>query len=77
MCFREEKVVERVKRIFKIWEEREIYSSPFLHELDTLLTVTPAEETRTSSKQLDFEVRVCTLLTNIHDFNYFPYRTMF
>lgn len=56
--FSEDRVIERIKRIFKIWEEREIYSSCFLKELLTLLT-TPADgETKIVNKQLDFEVSI-------------------
>jgi hypothetical protein len=56
-------VSARVQRIFKIWEEREIYSSSFIAELNILLKPPSAEishievEIKPSTKlQSDFEV---------------------
>ncbi|EAA12441.4 AGAP007819-PA, partial [Anopheles gambiae str. PEST] len=37
---RDEKVKHKILRIFKIWEEREIYNEEFLADLNGLLSVT-------------------------------------
>ena len=54
---REEKVRNRVLRIFKIWEERDVYSNSFVDELSVLLDSPLQTETKPTVKQSsDFEV---------------------
>lgn len=57
VSYRGEKVQPRVHRIFKIWEERDIYSNSFVQELSMLLE-TPQNPEQKSSVKLssDFEV---------------------
>jgi hypothetical protein len=58
--FRDQKIKHRVERIFKIWEERDVYSSSFITELNLLLEkTTKVEKTQPTVKAVsDFEVSV-------------------
>ena len=58
--FRDQKIKHRVERIFKIWEERDVYSSSFITELNLLLEkTTKVEKTLSTVKAVsDFEVSV-------------------
>jgi hypothetical protein len=59
---REEKVRTRVLRIFKIWEERDVYSNSFVDELSMLLDSPMKTETKPTVKQSsDFEVIILIL----------------
>lgn len=42
---RDDKVKEKVSRIFNIWEQREIYSEDFIADLNGLLAINPAKKT--------------------------------
>ena len=54
---REEKICHRVRRIFKIWEEREVYSSSLITDLCSLLEAPLKMTKSTNLKSLpDFEV---------------------
>ena len=56
--YREEKVCNRVQRIFNIWEERDVYSSSFVQELIVLLESPKNIEAKPSLKLFsDFEVK--------------------
>ena len=56
---REEKVRNRVLRIFKIWEERDVYSNTFVDELSVLLESPVKTEKKATVKQSsDFEVKI-------------------
>ncbi len=55
--FSEERVRNRVQRIFKIWEERDVYNSYFVQELTALLDPPPNIEVKCAVKLCsDFEV---------------------
>lgn len=45
---REDKVKEKISRIFNIWEQREIYSEDFIADLHGLLAINSAKKTSTS-----------------------------
>lgn len=42
---RDDKVKEKISRIFNIWEQREIYSEEFIADLHGLLAINPAKKT--------------------------------
>ncbi|XP_055546292.1 uncharacterized protein LOC129730760 isoform X2 [Wyeomyia smithii] len=46
---RDEKVKHKILRIFRIWEQREIYNDEFLADLNGLLSATSAKKTDSSS----------------------------
>jgi hypothetical protein len=46
---REDKVKEKISRIFKIWEERGIYSEEFIADLHGLLAINPAKKLSVTS----------------------------
>lgn len=46
---RDDKVKEKVSRIFNIWEQREIYSEDFIADLHGLLAINPAKKTPSST----------------------------
>lgn len=62
---REEKVRSRVQRIFKIWEERDVYSTSFVHELSILLE-DPVEIEEKSSVALSSDFETSHLVEKIH-----------
>lgn len=41
---RDEKVKQKIERIFKIWEQRGIYNEEFLTDLHGLLSINPAKK---------------------------------
>lgn len=45
---REDKVKEKISRIFTIWEQREIYSEEFIADLHGLLAINPVKKTSTT-----------------------------
>ena len=62
----------RVQRIFKIWEEREIYSAEFISKLNLLLQPSPSQiinvevESKPAAKlQSDFEVDIYFCCTEV------------
>jgi CID domain len=42
---RDDKVKEKISRIFNIWEQREVYSEDFIADLNGLLAINPAKKT--------------------------------
>lgn len=46
---RDDKVKEKISRIFNIWEQREIYSEEFIADLHGLLAINPAKKTSSAS----------------------------
>ena len=61
---REDKIQQRIKRIFKIWEEREVYSSSFITELNVLLETKSKPDVLESTKILsDFDVGLIFQIT--------------
>ena len=65
----------RVQRIFKIWEEREIYSAEFISKLNLLLQPSPSQiinvevESKPAAKlQSDFEVDIYFCCTEVWNF---------
>lgn len=42
LFFRDEKVKHKILRIFKIWEQRNVYNEEFIADLCGLLSITPA-----------------------------------
>ena len=46
---RDEKVKEKISRIFNIWEQREIYSEDFIADLHGLLAINPSKKALTVS----------------------------
>jgi CID domain len=42
---RDDKVKEKISRIFNIWEQREVYSEEFIADLHGLLAINPAKKT--------------------------------
>jgi hypothetical protein len=58
LIFREEKVKNRILRIFKIWDERGIYDEAFIADLSGLLsTTTKKASSETATDTSDFQVR--------------------
>lgn len=58
LIFREEKVKQRILRIFKIWDERGIYDEAFIADLSGLLsTTTKKTSNETVTDTSDFQVR--------------------
>jgi hypothetical protein len=55
---RDDKVKEKISRIFKIWEQREIYSEDFISDLHGLLLI--------NSKQPSSQGSTSNLLSNIN-----------
>jgi hypothetical protein len=48
----DERVKGKILRIFKIWEQRSIYSEEFVTDLYDLLKITPAKKSVTPTKDL-------------------------
>lgn len=46
---RDDKVKEKVSRIFNIWEQREVYSEDFIADLHGLLAINPAKKASSST----------------------------
>lgn len=46
---REDKVKEKISRIFNIWEQREIYSEDFIADLHGLLAINPVKKAPSTS----------------------------
>ena len=58
LIFREERVKQRILRIFKIWDERGIYDEAFIADLSGLLsTTTKKTSNETVTDTSDFQVR--------------------
>lgn len=55
---RDEKVRNKIFRILKIWEQRQIYSEEYLSDLNGLLSMNPVKKTQQSSIESgdDFQV---------------------
>lgn len=43
-CSSDEKVKQKIERIFRIWEQRGIYNEEFLSDLHDLLSINPAKK---------------------------------
>ncbi|XP_044744501.1 regulation of nuclear pre-mRNA domain-containing protein 2 isoform X2 [Coccinella septempunctata] len=69
---RDEKVKQKILRIFKIWEDRNIYNEEFIADLCGLISVTPTapkndEPHEFQSSYVINKIRVCTNLENDTD----------
>lgn len=42
--YRDEKVKQKIERIFRIWEQRSVYNEEFLTDLHGLLSINPAKK---------------------------------
>jgi len=74
---RDDKVKEKVLRIFRIWEQREVYSEEFIADLTGLLSIKKAQipttpvkptspiVTQTRSEEFDDEFQLLTVVSNI------------
>lgn len=56
IIYREEKVRQKILRIFKIWEQRSVYDDEFLSDLTGLLSAGAVK--KTDDEALDFQVRL-------------------
>lgn len=54
--FRDEKIKNKILRIFKIWEQRGVYSEEFIADLCGLISVSPAAR----KNEEPHEFQVCT-----------------
>uniref|UniRef100_A0A1A9W0E2 Regulation of nuclear pre-mRNA domain-containing protein 2 n=1 Tax=Glossina brevipalpis TaxID=37001 RepID=A0A1A9W0E2_9MUSC len=71
---RDEKVKNKILRIFNIWEQREIYSEEYLSDLCGLLNISPPKKSHTVIESDDFQnsnlvtsVRECVELSEMTD----------
>lgn len=55
---RDEKVKQRILRIFKIWEERGIYDEAFIADLSGLIAASSKRKSEASDDPADFQVCV-------------------
>lgn len=62
---RDDKVKEKISRIFNIWETREIYSEDFIADLHGLLAINPVKKTSMSSSVASI-VRTTTPVASHH-----------
>lgn len=65
---RDEKVKEKISRIFNIWEQREIYSEDFIADLHGLLAINPSKKALTISITPISSVRSLSPINQANDF---------
>ncbi|XP_030384006.1 regulation of nuclear pre-mRNA domain-containing protein 2 [Scaptodrosophila lebanonensis] len=63
---RDERVKSKILRIFKIWEQREIYNEEFLSDLSGLLNIAPPKKSHASADQTD-EFQSVVLIANVRE----------
>lgn len=64
---RDEKVRNKIFRILKIWEQRQIYSEEYLSDLNGLLSMNPVKKTQQSSIESGDDFQASILIANIKD----------
>lgn len=72
LSFRDDKVKQKIQRIFKIWEDRGIYNEEFIADLCGLISVTPTapkndEPHEFQSSYVINKIKVCSNLENDTD----------
>lgn len=65
--FRDEKVKNKILRIFNIWGQREIYNEEYLSDLCGLLNIAPQKKTAHSSTMDSDEFQSANLIANIKE----------